>query len=397
MSSNTHPDHDFTTGVLLLVTTLIAMLLANFDTTAENYQHLVRYSTGVTMFHHDIGLRFVVNEVLMCLFFFNIGLELKYNLFNGELSDRKVAAMPFIGAIGGMIMPALIYVLCNQLNDGQLRGWAIPTATDIAFAIGVLSFAKKNVPKSLKAFLLALAIFDDLGAILIIGLFYSHKLNPFGLIISAGVCIALYRMNRQHILKVWPYVLMGLILWFGLFVAGIHTTIGAVITAIAIPMKTTPSGRKTFNERNNIFVLSETLAPFINTIILPIFAFFNAGTSIMSNNPILHPVGIGILAGLIIGKPLGIISFCFAGESLRLCKLPEKTRWKHIIGLGFLCGIGFTMSLFIGKLAFYKHYQQNYLNIAKKSVLTASLLSGLIGLYLLSRLKHSTVAKRKSK
>ena len=398
MSADTNSHHaDIMPGLLLMVTTLIALVLANIPATRSNYQALVHYTSGITLFHHDIGLRFFVNEFLMCLFFFHIGLELKYSLYNGDLSDRKIFMMPLLGAFGGMLVPAVIYLSLNQFEGGYSRGWAIPTATDIAFAIGVLSLVKNRIPKSLKSFLLALAIFDDLGAILIIAFFYSHKLNLLGLLISFLVCAYLLLLNRRNHLRLGAYCVSGILLWFGLFVTGIHTTVGAVITAVSIPLSTTPSGRRTFDERNNVFQLAHHIAPYVNVIILPIFAFFNAGTSIVSNNSVFHPVGIGIILGLVVGKPLGILFFCRIGTLLRLCRLPEKTNWHHLIGMSFLCGIGFTMSLFIGKLAFYHRSQLAILNIVKKSVLAASLLSGIVGLTYLSRLhKKQQTAKARS-
>ena len=392
----TEHDHKYSEiipGLLLMVTTLIALLLANIPSTRSSYQTLVHYSTGINLFHHDIGLRFFVNEFLMCLFFFHIGLELKYSLYNGDLSDRKIFMMPLLGAIGGMLLPAVLYMTINQADGGQYRGWAIPTATDIAFAIGVLSLVKNRIPPSLKSFLLALAIFDDLGAILIIAFFYSHHLNLIGLCCSVLVCAYLIWLNHRGHLKLGAYLFAGLLLWVGLFVTGIHTTVGAVITAVSIPLATTASGRRTLNEKNNVFQLAHHIAPFVNVIILPVFAFFNAGTSIISKNSVFHPVGLGIIAGLIIGKPVGILLFCRLGTLLRLCKLPEKTNWHHVIGMSFLCGIGFTMSLFIGKLAFYHRDQLHILNIVKKSVLAASLFSGIIGLTYLSRL-HKRQIKR---
>ena len=369
-----------TTSILLMTTTVIALILANLPSTNVNYFALVNYTSGISLFHHDLGLRFVVNEILMCVFFFHIGLELKYSLCNGDLRQPQVATMPLYGAVGGMLVPMLCYLYFNFSTGGALRGWAIPTATDIAFALGVLALIENRIPSGLKAFLLALAIFDDLGAIMIIALFYSHQLNLFGLCASIMVCLYLYRLNRRQHLGLRAYVIAAILLWFTLFVTGIHTTIGAVITAIAIPLSTTASGQPSYGNNNNLYRLAHKLSPLVNTCILPLFAFFNAGTNVAAGYILLHPVGQGIITGLLVGKPLGILLFCAIGEHLGHCKRPQAVTWHHIIGMSFLCGIGFTMSLFIGKLAFYKAYHHHLLAMVKKSVLVASFFSGFIGL-----------------
>ena len=385
MSGTTHDKqtqhHELTAGLVLLVSAIIALLFANIPSTASLYKAIIHHNSGYELFHHPIGARFWVNEVAMCVFFFNIGLELKYHLVNGALKNRRVAAMPFLGAIGGMLVPAACFIIFNN-TPSELRGWAIPTATDIAFAIGALSLVKRHVPDGLKSFLLALAIFDDIGAILIIALFYSHSINPIGMLFTVVICGLLAVLNRRKVDAISVYVLYGCFLWAALLVTGIHTTLAGVVAGVSIPIVTTKNGRKTYGMDNNVYRLAHGLSPYVNFIILPIFAFFNAGTQIMSADSIFHPIGVGIMTGLVIGKPLGIISFCYIGQNLKLCRLPDRTTWQHIAGVASLCGIGFTMSLFIGKLAYYKA-NISYMAIVKKSVLTGSLLSGMLGLYYL--------------
>ena len=378
-------------GFILLLGAVIALICANLPYTAVTYQAIVHHSSGIELFHHTIGARFWVNEVLMCLFFFHIGLELKYNLVNGALKNRRVAAMPLYGAIGGMLVPALCFFIFNR-TAAELKGWAIPTATDIAFALGALSLVKKHVPPGLKSFLLALAIFDDIGAILIIALFYSNKINMIGMLMTIVVCGLIALLNHRRVTHINSYILFGCILWCALFITGIHTTLAGVVTGIAIPLTTGPKGRKTYDMDNNVYALAHKLSPGVNFIILPIFAFFNAGTQIMSGYPILHPIGVGIMTGLVIGKPLGILSFCYISYLLKLCRLPDKTNWQHITGVGFLCGIGFTMSLFIGKLAYYKTHLA-YMAVVKKSVLLGSLISGSLGIYYLK--SHTKVMRHR--
>lgn len=377
-------------GLVLLLGAVVALLCANLPYTSATYRAIVHHNSGIVLFHHTIGARFWVNEVLMCLFFFHIGLELKYNLVNGALKNKRVAAMPLYGAIGGMLVPAFCFLVFNS-TSAQIKGWAIPTATDIAFALGALSIVKRHVPTGLKSFLLALAIFDDIGAILIIALFYSNKINLIGMLMTIVICVLIFLLNHRRVTKISSYVLYGSFLWVALFVTGIHTTLAGVLTGIAIPITTGPNGRKTYGMDNNIYALAHKLAPGINYLILPIFAFFNAGTEIMSGPNILHPIGIGIMTGLVIGKPLGILSFCYISYLLKQCRLPENTNWQHITGVGFLCGIGFTMSLFIGKLAFYKTHIV-YMAVVKKSVLIGSLLSGILGIYYLK--SHTKEIKR---
>lgn len=372
MAENT--DNDKITGVLLILATIIALLCANTPGIKPWYREITHATTGLTWFHHPVNSRFLVNEILMCVFFFAIGLELKHSFFCGDLSNPKKASMPMVGAIGGMLIPAALYVLVNTGVDGQIRGWAIPTATDIAFAIGALSLIQDHVPHSLKSFLLALAIFDDLGAIIIIALFYSYKINPFGFVLTGIVLAFLWQLNHKESCALWAYLLLAACLWFSLLMTGIHTTIGGVIIAFAVPTR--------IRGQEQLEMVHHRVLPYIQYGILPIFAFFNAGTHIVwESSP--HPIALGIALGLLIGKPLGIVTSCWIAERLGISQLPAQAKWRHIIGVGFLCGIGFTMSLFIGKLAFYHSSHIQYLQIVKRSVLFSSLLAGILGLALL--------------
>ncbi|MEC8882181.1 MAG: Na+/H+ antiporter NhaA [Pseudomonadota bacterium] len=382
MKSNQHSD--LMTGVILICTTALAIILANNSATESIYLSISTLGLGIKFSHHSLDSKFLINEILMCVFFFNIGLELKYALYNGALKDRKVSTMSLIAAIGGMLIPALIFLQMNSGPMGQVRGWAIPTATDIAFAIGLLSLVENKIPKSLKAFLLALAIYDDIGAIIIIGLFYSHKIHLLALASSALITSVMLKLNRLQYMKIHSYIVLGMLLWIGLFITGIHTTLSGVICALCIPMTQTKDKKPTYEDANNIYLLSKKITPYINYMILPIFAFYNAGTNISTGDGIWNPIGIGIITGLVIGKPVGILTACYLGKLFGLCELPKDATWRQIAGIGFLCGIGFTMSLFIGKLAFHKPYHKSYLEMVKKSVLTGSAAAAVLGIGTLS-------------
>jgi NhaA family Na+:H+ antiporter len=371
MTQKTSSDNDKTTGILLILATIIALICANTPTTHQWYRNITHATTGWEWFHHPINIRFFINEMLMCVFFFAIGLELKHSFFCGDLSDRQKASMPMIGAIGGMLVPAALYILVNMNTGGQIRGWAVPTATDIAFAIGALSLVQDHVPKSLKSFLLALAIFDDLGAIIIIALFYSYGLHWYGLLLTGLTSWLLSVINKRQSTALWAYGILGACLWLSLLATGIHTTIGGVIMAFAVP--TEIKGRPILEH------VHHAVTPYVQYAVLPLFAFFNAGTVIVWEAQ-LHPIILGIALGLLVGKPVGIVASCWIAESLGLSQRPENAQWTHIIGIGFLCGIGFTMSLFIGKLAFYKYAHVHFLQMVKRSVLFSSVLAGLIGI-----------------
>lgn len=377
---------DILTGFILLTATALALTLANLDATQAWYHKITHYGVDFSLANHAVDGKFFVNEVLMCVFFFNIGLELKYELKNGALSRFELAATPLIGAIGGMLLPAFFYLVCNLAPDGELRGWAIPTATDIAFAIGLLSLVEGRVAEGLKAFLLALAIYDDLGAIVIIGLFYSKKTNIYALLFSLFLVALMQKLNAFNHRKNSTYVGIGVLLWGGLLAAGIHTTLSGVITAVFIPMNRGHNNQRTLADDNNLYVLRKKIAPYVQFGILPLFAFFNAGTPISHHIGYLfeNPVSLGIMLGLVFGKPLGIVTFCYLGRLFKLCDLPSRTSWRQLFGIGCLCGIGFTMSLFIGKLAFHKIHHQGTLERVKQSVLLGSLSSGILGLGLLS-------------
>ena len=387
---------DLTTGIILVCVTIFAIIVANNSFTRAIYHDIKTFGLGIKLYHHSLNSKFVVNEILMCLFFFNIGLELKYELYNGALRDKKVSTMSLIAALGGMLMPAIIYLSANSGPLGQIKGWAIPTATDIAFAVGLLSLVENRIPKSLKSFLLALAIYDDIGAIIIIGMFYSHEIHLLALATSVLITIVMLQLNRSRHMKIHTYVILGMFLWVAFFITGIHTTLSGVICAVCIPM-TQKKNKPTYGEDNNIYVLRQKITPYISFIILPIFAFYNAGTKISAGDNTWSPITLGIIGGLVVGKPVGILMACALGKYLGFCDLPKGATWRQIIGIGFLCGIGFTMSLFIGKLAFHKQHHKSNLEIVKKSVLTGSTIAAILGIGILSfPSKQNNLTKRKS-
>lgn len=307
----------------------------------------------------------------MPLFFLLVTLEVKRELLIGELNSLSKALMPFFAALGGMLLPAVIYLLLNYSSDA-IQGWAIPTATDIAFSLSVLMLLSAFVPKALRMFLMALAIIDDLGAIFIIVIFYSHDLNFIYLFLMVLATITLYFLTKTNRVRFTPYLLTGLALWFFCIHSGIHATISGVILGFFIPLR---SHRTDFSP---LKTLEHKLHPWIAFFILPLFAFVNTGISIqnINANVLFHPVTLGIFLGLFIGKQLGVFSACWLAQRLKLAKLPNNINGYHLYGLSILCGIGFTMSLFIGDLAFTG---QKYLNEVKLGVISGSLLSGVVG------------------
>ena len=313
----------------------------------------------------------------MAIFFFVVTLEIKREFIQGELSRPKQALLPIIGAIGGMIVPAAIYIIININSADTLRGWAIPSATDIAFSIGVLSLLGSRVPVSLKVFLVALAIIDDLGAILIIALFYSTELHlPYLLSMLVSFIILIF-LNKLKVKKFIPYLVVGLILWFFTHGSGIHSTIAGVLLAFTIPHK------KNENDFSLLLKLEHLLSPYVVFGIMPLFALANAGVSLdgFSLDSLLYPVPLGILAGLFLGKQFGVFLFSFLSVKLKIAEMPSNSNWIKLYGVAVLTGIGFTMSLFVGNLAFLNNIQ--YIDGVKIGVLSGSLLSTLMGYFLL--------------
>jgi NhaA family Na+:H+ antiporter len=313
----------------------------------------------------------------MVIFFFFVTLEIKREFLQGELSSKKQAILPFVGAVGGMLVPALIYIIINFNTPNTLNGWAIPSATDIAFSIGILSLLGSRVPLSLKVFLTALAIIDDLGAIVIIAFFYSGDLSIKYLGLMLLSFILLLTLNKYSIKKFIPYLLIGLFLWFFTYKSGIHATIAGVLLAACIPH------RKKDHDFSLLVKIEHAISPYVAFFIMPLFAFANAGVSLegLSFSSLLLPVPLGILLGLFIGKQFGVFIFSYASIKLGFAEMPNKSNLLSFYAVGVLTGIGFTMSLFVGNLAFANDMQ--YIDGVKIGVLSGSLLSTLFGYFLL--------------
>lgn len=372
-------------GILLMIATVLALLLANSPLHGL-YEYFLETPLEIRLGRNlQIGkpLLLWINDGLMAVFFLYIGLEVKREVLVGQLSSKAQIILPGVAALGGMIVPALIYVLINQGDPAALDGWAIPAATDIAFALGVLALLGSRVPSSLKIFLLALAIMDDLGAIVIIALFYSSDLSLTMLVLSA-ICLALLViLNRLHVVKLAPYLWVGAFLWIFVLKSGVHATLAGVALAFAIPLKDHINP-----EESPLKTLEHTLHPWVSFLILPVFAFANAGIPLtgMGIADLFHPVPLGIMLGLVAGKLLGVFGFSLAAIKFGLAKLPEKSTYKHLFGVAALCGIGFTMSLFIGGLAF-EHTGGDavaYLTTHRIGILSGSLLAGLLGYAILA-------------
>ncbi|WP_122550271.1 Na+/H+ antiporter NhaA [Pseudomonas viridiflava] len=314
-----------------------------------------------------------INDGLMALFFLVIGLEVKREVLEGHLSKPSQIVLPGAAAIGGMVVPAVIYVALNTGNAEALNGWAIPMATDIAFALGVLALLGKRVPVSLKLFLMTLAIIDDLGAIIVIALVYSGELSQVSLILAAVSIIALIAMNRSGVSRLAPYLLVGLVLWVCVLKSGVHATLAGVVLAFCIPLRTS-------SKSSPLLTLEHGLHPWVAYGILPLFAFANAGVSLagVTMESFTHPVPLGIAAGLLLGKTLGVFGLTWLAVKTRMASLPKDANWGHVLGVSILCGIGFTMSLFVGSLAFEPGVSA-YAGEDRMGILTGSILSAIIG------------------
>ena len=365
-------------GLLLLISAVIALFISNSNLSNLYFETLNRYLfVGINNFGIKMSLLHWINDALMAVFFFFVTLEIKREFLQGELSNRKQALLPIIAAIGGMLVPALIYVYINFQTGDTLNGWAIPSATDIAFSLGVLSLLGSRVPISLKVFLTALAIIDDLGAIVIIAFFYSGDLSIKYLSLLLITFIALIILNKFNIKKFIPYLLLGLILWFFTHESGIHATISGVLLATVIPH------RKKEKDFSLLTKIEHSISPYVAFGIMPLFALANAGVSLsgMSFDSLLLPVPLGILLGLFIGKQIGVFLFSIISIKLNIAQMPNNANWLNFYGVGVLTGIGFTMSLFVGNLAFVENVQ--YISGVKIGVLAGSLLSTVFGYILL--------------
>ena len=375
-------ESDASNGVMLIVAAVAAMILANTAATAQGYQALLNEPVQIRFGALDISKNLLlwINDALMALFFLVIGLEVKRELMVGELASRDKAIFPVIAAIGGMALPALIFLFFNHGDEIARNGWAIPTATDIAFALGVLALLGSRVPVALKVFLMALAIIDDLGAIVIIAMFYTSDLSVLSLCVAAGAIVVLALLNRFNVRKISIYILVGIVLWTAVLKSGVHATLAGVIVGFFVPLEK-KEGHSPAEH------LAHGLMPWVNWMILPLFAFANAGISLagITLSDVLSPEPSGIILGLLIGKPLGITLFCWLAVKLRLAVLPNGTTIRDIMAIGVLCGIGFTMSIFISSLAFDAAHEQ-LVTFSKLGILTGSLLSAVIG-YTLLRIK----------
>ena len=365
-------------GLLLLISAVCALIISNSVFSSTYFNVLETYFfIGINNIGIKLSLLHWINDALMAIFFFFVTLEIKREFVNGELSNRKQALLPIIAAVGGMLVPALIYIYINFHNSDTLNGWAIPSATDIAFSLGVLSLLGSRVPISLKVFLTALAIIDDLGAIIIIAFFYTGDLsiNYLSLLLITFICLLF--LNKFNVKKFLPYLFFGLILWFFTHESGVHATISGVLLATVIPHR---EKEKDFSLLTKI---EHNISPYVAFGIMPLFALANAGVSLegVTLSSLMLPVPLGILLGLFFGKQLGVLLFSYASIKLKVAQMPNNANWLSLYGVGVLTGIGFTMSLFIGNLAFVDNTQ--YMDGVKIGVLAGSLLSTLFGYFLL--------------
>ena len=365
-------------GLVLLIAAIIALIISNSNFSDLYFNTLEQYLfIGINNFGLKLSVHHWINDLLMAIFFFFVTLEIKREFIQGELSNLKKALLPIIGAVGGMVIPALVYVVINFGNTETLNGWAIPSATDIAFSLGILSLLGSRVPISLKIFLTALAIIDDLGAILIIAFFYSGDLSISYLSLILISYIFLLILNKFGIKRFLPYLIIGAFMWYFTYKSGIHATIAGVLLASTIP-------HRIRNKDFSLLIkLEHAISPYVAFMIMPIFAFANAGVSLvgLSFMSLLQPVPLGILLGLFIGKQVGVMIFSFVAVKAGAAQMPDNSSWLSLYGVSVLTGIGFTMSLFVGNLAFVDNTQ--YIDGVKIGVLTGSLLSTVFGYVIL--------------
>ena len=365
-------------GLVLLFSAIIALVISNSELSNLYFNTLEKYLfIGINNFGIKLSVLHWINDALMAIFFFFVTLEIKREFLQGELSNIKQAMLPIIGAVGGMLVPALFYIFINYGNSETIVGWAIPSATDIAFSLGVLSLLGSRVPISLKVFLTALAIIDDLGAIVIIALFYSGDLSIKYLSLMLIAFIILLILNKFNVKKFLPYLIVGLFLWEFTHQSGIHATIAGVLLACTIPH------RKKEKDFSLLIKLEHSISPYVAFGIMPLFAFANAGVSLegLTFASLLNKVPLGILLGLFVGKQLGVFVFSYISIKLKFAQMPTNSNWINFYAVGVLTGIGFTMSLFVGNLAFVDSMQ--YMDGVKIGVLSGSLLSTVFGYLLL--------------
>lgn len=368
-----------TAGGIILIVAAFAALIINNSMLSGWYTALLDTPVIVQAGGLEINkpLLLWVNDGLMAIFFFLVGLEIKREVMEGELSSFDRAALPFIAAVGGMLVPALVFLGVNFTTPTNLDGWAIPAATDIAFALGILALIGPGVPVALKVFLLGIAIIDDLGAIIAIALFYTDNLSTTALLFGLGGFSFLVLLNRLGVRAITPYVLIGLVVWVGVLKSGVHATLAGVMIALTVPL----AAKDGYSPLKSV---EHGLHPWVAFMIIPIFAFFNSGVSFagMSLNSLLDPLPLGIALGLFIGKQLGVFAFSWVSVKAGICRLPKGVNWMQVYGVACLTGIGFTMSLFIGTLAFDTSEQ---LNAVRLGVIMGSVLSTALGVFMLKR------------
>lgn len=361
-------------GILLLLAAIAAIIVEN-SLLSDLYSKFLHLSISIKIsnFAIDKDLHHWINDGLMAIFFLLVGLEIKRELIHGHLSTRAQFSLPAVAAIGGITVPAIIYISLNLGNEITTSGWAIPTATDIAFALGVVTLLGNRVPVSLKVTLVAIAIIDDLMAIIIIASFYTSDLSINYLLYAAISSSILLAFNNRKMNNLFPYILVGILLWVFVLKSGIHASLAGVLLAMFIPLKAKDS-----SVQSPLTKLEHSIEPWVNFMILPLFAFANAGVSFsgMKLSLIWEPVTLGIILGLFFGKQIGVMLFTYIGSFLKICKLPSDISWKQYYGLSLVTGIGFTMSLFIGSLAFTDPEFQTSVRLG---VLIASLLAGVLG------------------
>lgn len=379
-------------GIILIIAAALALIVAN-SPLSSYYDLLLDTPVEIRIGNLEIAkpLLLWINDGLMAVFFFLVGLELKREILEGELSEPKKILLPGIGAIGGMFVPAAIYVMFNSDDAIALKGWAIPAATDIAFALGVLALLGSRVPITLKVFLTSLAIFDDIGAIVVIALFYTANISVSALIFALLCLPILWWLNHKGVTSRSPYMLIGLMVWVSLLKSGVHATLAGVVLALFIPLKDPEHPR-----RSPLKELEHDLHSVVAFFVLPVFAFANAGLSFsgMSSDVLFHNVSVGVALGLFVGKQIGIFGLCAIAIKLKWVDLPEGMNWRSLYGVSALCGIGFTMSLFVGSLAF-EETNVNLLFDERLGIIVGSLASGLLGYLVLAASLPKNVATKK--
>lgn len=367
-------------GILLIAATIFALVVANSPLN-HFYEMLISIPAGlhIGQLSIDKPILLWVNDGLMAAFFFLVGLELKREVLEGQLSNPSNVVLPILGAIGGMVVPALIYLYFNYHDEINRMGWAIPAATDIAFALGILALLGSRVPAALKMFLVTLAIIDDIGAIVIIAMFYTEQIATVPLVIAIACLTVLTILNRRHVTDIPAYMFVGGILWVSLLKSGVHATLAGVLLAFFIPMWSSEE-----RDISPVKHLEHSLHSSVAFVILPIFAFANAGISFadVTWGSFAHPITLGIALGLLLGKPIGIFGICYLAVKLNWAKLPDRMTITQLFGISVLCGVGFTMSLFIGSLAF-ETTGSNILVDERLGILIASLSSAIIGFFII--------------